>query len=53
MQALDDEGCASEREFASVVGDVTLDYALERIARKSARFSATSLRYAKAIRGSL
>jgi conjugal transfer pilus assembly protein TrbC len=53
LQQLDDEGCAPEGEFVSVVGDVTLDYALERMAKQSARFSATSLRYAKAIRGSL
>jgi conjugal transfer pilus assembly protein TrbC len=53
LQQLDDEGCAQEREFVSAVGDVTLDYALERIAKQSTRFSATSLRYAKAIRGSL
>jgi conjugal transfer pilus assembly protein TrbC len=52
LQQLDNEGCAPEREFVSVVGDVTLDYALERIAKKSTRFSGTSTRYVQAIRGS-
>lgn len=53
LQQLDDDGCAPEREFVSVQGDVTLDYALEHMAKKSPRFSGPSQRYMKAIRGSL
>jgi conjugal transfer pilus assembly protein TrbC len=53
LQQLDDEGCAPEKEYSSIVGDVTLDFALERIAKKSPKFATASQRYAKAIRGSL
>jgi conjugal transfer pilus assembly protein TrbC len=50
---LDAEGCALPAHFARAVGDVTLDYALEYIAKSSPSFRDVSLRYARAVKGTL
>jgi conjugal transfer pilus assembly protein TrbC len=53
LQNLNDDGLASAKDFASVTGDVTLDYALERIAKTNQAFAVASNRYIKALRGSI
>ena len=48
---LDAEGCALPDTYASVVGDVSLDYSLDTIARRDARFSEVAIRFANRVRG--
>ena len=48
---LDAEGCALPDTYAAVVGDVSLDYSLDTIARRDARFSEVATRFANQVRG--
>lgn len=48
---LDAEGCALPDTYASVVGDVSLDYSLDTIARRDARFTEVATRFANQVRG--
>lgn len=44
VSACQERGCAAPGDFVSVAGDVTLDYALEHIARATPRFAAQARR---------
>lgn len=48
---VDAEGCALPDDYASVSGDVSLDYALDEIARHSPRFETIARRYTRQLRG--
>ena len=48
---LDAEGCALPDTYAAVTGDVSLDYSLDTIARRDARFSEVATRLAGQVRG--
>ena len=48
---LDAEGCALPDTYAAVTGDVSLDYSLDTIARRDARFSEVATRFANQVRG--
>ena len=46
------EGCALPENFASITGDVSLDRALDEIARQSPSFSSRAQRYRRLVKGS-
>jgi conjugal transfer pilus assembly protein TrbC len=52
-QQADNEGCAFPDHYASLQGDVTLEYALSYIARKKPTWKPLTDRYIKTLRGSL
>jgi len=47
---VDLEGCALPDTYASVAGDVSLDYALDEIGRRDMRFAALAERYSRQLR---
>jgi conjugal transfer pilus assembly protein TrbC len=49
----DADGCALPDTFVSVAGDVSLDYALENISQRDARFSELANRYNRQLKGRL
>jgi len=53
MDRTDAEGCALPASYASVTGDVSLDYALDEIARRDPRFEPLAKRYLRQLRGRL
>ena len=46
------EGCALPESFASITGDVSLDRALDEIARQSTSFASRAQRYRRLVKGS-
>jgi conjugal transfer pilus assembly protein TrbC len=51
IDQVDREGCALPGHYVAVSGDVSLDYALEEIARRSPGFEPVAARYLRQIRG--
>jgi len=51
IDQVDNEGCALPDNFVAVAGDVSLDYALDEIARRSPQFEPVASRYIRQIRG--
>jgi conjugal transfer pilus assembly protein TrbC len=51
IDQVDAEGCALPDTYVSVAGDVSLDYALEEIARRSPQFEGLASRYVRQLRG--
>lgn len=51
IDQVDAEGCALPDTYVSVAGDVSLDYALEEIARRSPQFEGLATRYVRQLRG--
>ena len=48
---VDNEGCALPDDYVAVSGDVSLDYALDDIVRRSPQFASVASRYLRQIRG--
>lgn len=53
FERLDGDGCSLPATYAAVAGDVTLDYALEEIARRSPKFEPLATRYVRLLKGKL
>lgn len=51
IDEVDNEGCALPDNFVSVSGDVSLDYALDEIVRRTPQFEAEANRYLRQMRG--
>ncbi|HHV7523712.1 TPA: type-F conjugative transfer system pilin assembly protein TrbC [Burkholderia orbicola] len=51
LDQVDNEGCALPANFVSVAGDVSVDYALDEVSRRSPEFDALAQRYVRQIRG--
>lgn len=48
---LEEDGCAAASAYVAITGDVSLDYALEEIARREPHFEQLALRYLQQFRG--
>jgi conjugal transfer pilus assembly protein TrbC len=46
-----EDGCALPNNYAAVSGDVSLDYALDEIAKRDPQFRRLAMRYARQVRG--
>lgn len=46
---LDQDGCALPDAYAAISGDVSLDYALDELAKRAPQFEAVATRYARAL----
>lgn len=51
IDQVDREGCALPEHYVAVSGDVSLDYALDEIARRAPSFEPVAARYLRQIRG--
>lgn len=51
IDQVDAQGCALPDDYVAVSGDVTLDYALDEIARRAPGFEPVATRYLRQIRG--
>jgi conjugal transfer pilus assembly protein TrbC len=51
VDQVDAQGCALPDHYVAVSGDVTLDYALDEIARRAPEFAPVATRYLRQIRG--
>jgi conjugal transfer pilus assembly protein TrbC len=51
IDQLDADGCALPNTYAAVSGDVTLDYALDELARRAPEFEPLASRYLRQLRG--
>ncbi len=51
IDRVDNEGCAIHDDYVAVSGDVSLDYALDEIVRRSPQFASVASRYLRQIRG--
>ncbi len=47
---LDQDGCALPDTYAAISGDVSLDYALDELAKRAPQFEALAIRYGRALK---
>jgi conjugal transfer pilus assembly protein TrbC len=51
LNQLDQDGCAASGTYVSIAGDVSLDYALDAITKRSTQFAALASRYNRQLKG--
>ena len=51
LNQLDQDGCAAPGTYVSVAGDVSLDYALDAITKRSTQFAELASHYNRQLKG--
>lgn len=51
FEQVDENGCALPDHYAAIAGDVSLDYALDELARRAPQFEPVATRYVRQLRG--